>query len=128
MFSNEILPKICPKFYCKNCDYATSKKSSYDDHLLSAKHAKSMIINDTFGKFCPKFFCKNCDKIYKDNSGLWRHTKANKCQKADNTIIEEKSLEPNVTELLLKLLQENMEIRGINLVLKNKDSSIRDRC
>jgi hypothetical protein len=123
MFSNEILPKICPKFYCENCDYATSKKSSYNDHLLSAKHAKSTIINDTYGKFCPKYICKNCDKIYKDNSGLWRHTKANKCQKAHNSIIEEKALEPNVTELLLKLLQENMEIQK-QLIMQSKEPTI----
>jgi hypothetical protein len=123
MFSNEILPKICPKFYCKICDYGTSKKSSYNDHLMSAKHAKSTIINDTYGKFCPKFICKNCDKIYKDNSGLWRHTKANKCQKAGNSVIEEKTLEPNVTELLLKLLQENMEIQK-QLIMQSKEPTI----
>jgi hypothetical protein len=123
MFSNKILPKFCPKFYCEICDYGTSKKSSYDDHLLSAKHAKSMISNDTFGKFCPKFICKNCDKIYKDNSGLWRHTKSNKCQNTDNSIIEEKGVEPNVTEILLKLLQENMEIQK-QLIMQSKEPTI----
>jgi hypothetical protein len=123
MFSNKILPKFCPKFYCEICDYGTSKKSSYDDHLLSAKHAKSTISNDTFGKFCPKFICKNCDKIYKDNSGLWRHNKSNKCQKHVNTIIEEKGIEPNVTELLLKLLQENMEIQK-QLIMQSKEPTI----
>ena len=45
MFSNKILPKFCPKFSCKKCDYHTSKKSSYDDHLLSAKHNSEMISN-----------------------------------------------------------------------------------
>lgn len=123
MFSNENLPKICPKFYCKICDYGTSKKSSYSDHLMSAKHAKSTIINDSFGKFCPKYICKNCDKIYKDNSGLWRHTKANKCQNVYSAATEEKALEPNVTELLLKLLQENMEIQK-QLIMQSKEPTI----
>ena len=45
MFSNKNLPKICSKYSCKKCDYHTSKKSSYDDHLLSAKHNSSIIIN-----------------------------------------------------------------------------------
>ncbi len=123
MFSNEILPKFCPKFYCKICDYGTSKKSSYADHLMSAKHSKSTIVNENLPKICPKFYCKNCDKVYKDNSGLWRHTKANKCQKADNSATEEKPLEPNVTELLLKLLQENMEIQK-QLIMQSKEPTI----
>lgn len=123
MFSNENLPKICPKFYCKNCDYGTSKKSSYTDHLLSAKHAKSMVVNDNTAKFCSKYTCKNCDKIYKDNSGLWRHIKANKCQNQQENAAEGKTIEPNVTELLLKLLQENMEIQK-QLVMQSKEPTI----
>ena len=39
---NEIMPKLCSKFYCENCDYGTSKKSSYDNHILSLKHQKSI--------------------------------------------------------------------------------------
>jgi hypothetical protein len=78
MFSNENSAKICPKFYCENCDYATSKKSSYGDHLLSAKHRKSIIVNEKSANFCPKFYCDICNKTYKDNSGLWRHKK--KCK------------------------------------------------
>jgi hypothetical protein len=62
--SNSILLKnnveFCYKFYCNNCDYGTSKKSSYNDHLLSAKHQlipkhKSIIDKKT------KFYCDNCD-------------------------------------------------------------------
>ena len=32
--------KSALKFHCIFCDYNTSRKSSYDDHLLSAKHKK----------------------------------------------------------------------------------------
>ena len=45
MFSNKNMPELCHKFYCEKCDYGTSKKSSYDNHLSSTKHTKSMIIN-----------------------------------------------------------------------------------
>ena len=55
MFSNKILPKICPKYSCIKCDYHTSKKSSYDDHLLSAKHNSAITINETTPEFCSKF-------------------------------------------------------------------------
>jgi len=30
------------KFYCNFCDYGTSKKSSFDDYLLSARHKKAV--------------------------------------------------------------------------------------
>ncbi len=75
MDSNKNLPKFCSKFYCEICDYGTCKKSSYDDHLVSTKHAKSMIGNEILPKFCSEFICPNCSKKYKDNSGLWRHKK-----------------------------------------------------
>ena len=93
MFSNDILPKICPKYYCENCDYGTSKKSSYDDHLLSAKHNKSMVSHQILPKLCSKYICQNCNKEYKDNSGLWRHKKKCSLEKKpqmqnDSLIIE----------------------------------------
>ena len=62
--SNSILLKNniyhCFKFYCYNCNYGTSKKSSYTDHLLSAKHLiihkHKYIIDKNF-----KFYCENCN-------------------------------------------------------------------
>jgi hypothetical protein len=61
--SNSILLKNniyhCFKFYCYNCNYGTSKKSSYTDHLLSAKHLlihKHKSIDKNF-----KFYCENCN-------------------------------------------------------------------
>ena len=91
MISNEILPKFCFNFYCEKCDYGTSKKSSYNDHLDSAKHKKSMISNEILPEFCSKFICPKCSKKYKDNSGLWRHKK--KC-----LLEEEKEEEDEIEE------------------------------
>ena len=73
MSVNEIMPKLCHKFFCEKCDYGTSKKSSYDNHLISSKHKKSMIVNEIMPKLCCKYTCEKCSKTYKDNSGLWRH-------------------------------------------------------
>lgn len=79
MSSNDNSAKICSKFYCEKCDYATSKKSSFDDHLMSAKHGLAMFSNGNSASFCSKFHCDSCNKTYKDNSGLYRHKKTNKC-------------------------------------------------
>jgi hypothetical protein len=128
MSVNENLQICCPKFYCKNCDYGTSKKSSYSDHLLSAKHKKSMISNISNGKIskiCNKFTCKNCNKVYKDNSGLWRHNK--KCIKVEespDTIIENSENPADVVRLLLnqnmELIKQNQEFKDLIIEQNNK--------
>ena len=74
---NAILLNSASKFYCKCCDYGTSRKSSYDDHLLSAKHKKRTIGNvlesngnQTPTKFCDsKYSCKECQRELKNRSG-----------------------------------------------------------
>ena len=114
MFSNKNLPKICQKFYCEKCDYGTSKKSSYDDHLISRKHNKSIISNQNMPKICSGFVCDICNKIYKDNSGLWRHKK--KCNTINihnnviSTINDLKSQDKQ-QQLIEYLLKENSEFK-----------------
>ena len=114
MFSNNNLPKFCSKFYCENCDYSTSKKSSYSDHLLSKKHNKSIICKKNLPKICQKFYCENCDKIYKDNSGLWRHKKKCIIINTPQTLlptIEDLKSHDKQQELIEYLLKENSEFK-----------------
>ena len=101
MISNDNLPKFCFNFYCEKCDYGTSKKSSYTDHLDSAKHKKSMISNEILPEICSKFTCQKCSKKYKDNSGLWRHKK--KCTNSGEI----------TNELVIKLIKDNKEMKQL---------------
>ena len=69
--------KTSPTFYCKNCDYTTSRKSSWLKHLETKKHGNSeMVHNDTseVAKSCnnERFMCQ-CGKSYKFHSGYYRH-------------------------------------------------------
>jgi hypothetical protein len=50
IYSNDFLPKTCFKFYRKFCDYGTSKKSSYEDHLTNRKHQKSILVIENLPK------------------------------------------------------------------------------
>jgi hypothetical protein len=127
MIGNKNLPEIRHRFYCKLCDYGTSKKSSYNDHILSSKHLKSMNVNENLPKFCSQFVCKNCDKIYKDNSGLWRHKKkCNVKEENENVIVDDEfcaikdsnQLEL-ITELFHEQLKENKELKEL-LIEQNK--------
>ena len=116
-FGNQILPKFCPKYYCKNCDYGTCKKSSYDSHNLSAKHQKSINGNhlETAGnqilpKICLNFACGNCNKEFKNRSGLWKHNKI--CIKnLNNSELSQ--------ETILNILNQNSELHQM-LLEQNK--------
>jgi hypothetical protein len=123
MFSNKNLPKTCHKFYCDFCDYGTSKKSSYNDHILTLKHKKSTIFNENLPKICSDVICENCGKKYKDKSGLWRHNK--KCFKKEEKEHEkgkkeEINEEPTDKELIMLLIKENSELKNMMMeVIKN---------
>jgi hypothetical protein len=98
-----------PKFYCETCDYGTSKKSSYDTHILSSRHKKSTFINQNQPEFCQilpsNFTCENCDKKYKDKSGLWRHKQ--KCNIPQNS-----NKSPEISqELILTIIKQNSELQ-----------------
>ena len=112
MFSNKNMPLLCPKFYCEKCDYGTSKKSSYNNHLNSNKHTKSMISNQIMPKLCSGFICNMCNKKYKDYSGLWRHNKKS-CVPLENNDFE------NPENLIKYLMKENSEFKQL-LIDQNK--------
>jgi hypothetical protein len=122
MFSNNFLPNSASKFYCENCDYGTFKKSSFDTHLISAKHKKSMISNEIQPNSASKYICQNCSKTYKDNSGLWRHKQKCKVESDDDDESENKVLsnEPSDKQLIMMLIKDNNELRTMMMkVLEN---------
>jgi hypothetical protein len=117
---NAILPKICYKFFCENCDYGTCKKSSFDDHLISAKHQKNTNGNvlDTSAEqnlpiiFHQNFSCKKCSKKFKNRSGLWKHNQ--KCNYVNeinisNNIIDFKDVK-TLTNIVLEVVKQNKEL------------------
>ena len=118
-FSNKILPKFCSKFHCENCDYITSKKSSYDDHLLSRKHLAAINGNQILPKFCSEFICQNCSKKYVTNSGLWRHKQ--KCITGENIKTEENiKIDDKQTDIIMMLIKENNDFKTMMMkVLEN---------
>jgi hypothetical protein len=111
---NAILPNSAFKFYCNFCDYGTSKKSSFDDHNLSAKHQKNIIGNilETNGnEIMPKlcsitFSCEKCEKEFKNRSGLWKHNK--KC--INNETTENQNEIKMLTELVKNVVKQNQDL------------------
>jgi hypothetical protein len=114
MFSNKNLPKICSKYSCEKCDYHTSKKSSYDDHLLTAKHNLAMFSNQKSAMLSCKFMCPNCCKEYKDNSGLWRHKKKciTPCITPEQPVYTTQQ-STITTDVVLQILKQNEDLQKL---------------
>ena len=107
---SEKSPKVASKFYCYDCDYNTCKKSDYIKHLSTDKHKKNendskMVENDSEKPPKVAYFECKCGKIYKYDSGYYRHKK--KCQE---TNIEMYKDEPTDKELIMMLLKQNSQL------------------
>ena len=108
--------KVASKFSCLFCHYFTDKKSSYDKHLLTAKHCQLTKVN-TFSNFCcskdatdiKEFICDSCSKNFKSRVGLWKHKKM--C-----TITESPKTDFTDKDLIMLLIKDNSELK--NMMMK----------
>ena len=93
---NQNMPKLYYKYYCDLCDYGTCKKSSFDNHNISTKHAKRIKLcqletlgNQIMPKLCSsEYFCEKCKKEFKNRSGLWKHKSKCICIKTNEIIVQ----------------------------------------
>ena len=102
--------KVAPNYYCEICDYTSCRKSSFDKHILSSKHRKSILSIKSCEKVATKNNCIFCNKIYKDPSGLWRHKK--KCKELNipnHNTCDNKDTQ-HLTELVMKVVEQNQEL------------------
>jgi len=110
------------KYSCDCCDFYTSNKSHYTDHLSTLKHQKCCLLGDTQqtnpAAFRPhdKFVCNNCDKKYQSRNGLWKHQKI--CMSDNDPNTNEKIKESIISDkdLIMMLVKQNSQLMD---VLKN---------
>ena len=103
------VPKSSKKYECVCCDYVTSRKSQFDRHLSTEKHKKQendskMVVNGS--EKVPKssnFTCE-CGKVYKFDSGYYRHKKTCNSLNTNNSDMNNK-------DLVLYLMKENTELK-----------------
>jgi len=94
-------------FYCEDCDYECSKKSSWSQHLLTLKHQKA---NNGLMQANEKYACDNCGVNFKHKSSFCRHKK--KCKetiKFDDEISNK--------DLIIMLLKQNSQLIEQNVEL-----------
>jgi len=121
---NENQQKSSNKYCCNICDYYTSRKCNYEEHLLTAKHKKLTNGNvlETNGNenqqktSNTKYQCQNCDKEFINRSGLWKHNKKCKDVNGSDTIIPD---EISDKELIIMLIKQNTELAKESSEFKN---------
>ncbi len=127
MLATAKIAKNRKHYICEYCDYITSNLYDFNKHTLTKKHAQSglsMAIDD-FSIPCDKstkqkeFICSACKKVYKDNSGLWKHKK--RCAFLEKEYDAKLTSTPNqiTPELVLNVLKQNTELANL-IVEQNK--------
>ena len=102
-------PKSRNKYFCKTCDYSTSKMSDYNKHLLTSKHQILTNPNEMSPKVAKSIFTCNCGKEYKHTSSLSNHRK--KCLfKEENKIINANP-DQEFKHMFMQVMEENKELR-----------------
>ena len=90
----ESCKKVAPKFICSECDYITSRKSSYNKHISTLKHKMLINANKSCKKVANKIVlhtCSGCGKSFKHASSLCRHRK--NCELFNTSDIEKKKFD-----------------------------------
>ena len=123
----ESCKKVAEKFRCETCDYSSSRKSSYDKHVMTSKHIKNQSVNNMLTESCKKvanveeniqtdnLLCKNCNKEYKSRVGLWKHKKSCICHDKSETNNDNNnqikcSYDITDKELIVMLVKQNAEL------------------
>jgi hypothetical protein len=102
--------KNAENFYCKKCDFTTSRQSNWTKHLSTRKH--KMEANGS--KKNAKYVCEICSKEYISRGSYWKHQK--KC--FENSDIEQSNREidtvaPIKPDVILELLKQNQEFKEL---------------
>jgi hypothetical protein len=129
LLGTKCLHKSCEKvakfFCCLFCNYNTSRKSSYDKHVLTTKHKTLTESCEKVAESCD-FFCQNCNKKYKSRVGLWKHNKNCNLIKPNEPHL--KNNETNKDELINYLIKENQEFKNLILEIVKKDTYNNTNC
>jgi hypothetical protein len=100
--------KVAQNYYCESCDYITCKICDFNKHLETDKHhfnqnGSKMIVN--YGVKATKVAEYKCDcgKVYKFDSGYYRHKK--KCVIKTDELTDK--------ELIMILVKQNTELMDL---------------
>jgi len=109
-------------YQCIYCKYITVTKCNYGRHIMTAKHIQATKNDkaDKNDKNDKKNICKICNKVYKDRSGLWRHSQScnitvfdNEQSKLDVTKTNKIEPKPDVINAIMEVVKQNNEFKEL---------------
>ena len=113
--------KSSEKYYCKICDYSTSRKSQYNRHLMTAKH-KILTNPNKKSSAAQQVFACDCGKIYKHLSSLCAHRKTcNMIEKLIDHYDERTNVVEEDTSTILELIKQNQDFKSL-LIEQQKEN------
>ena len=104
------------KYCCLFCDFNTSKKTDFSRHLQTDKHKKAendsvLVVNDSnFTTKNEKIYKCDCGKIYKYDSGYYRHKKSCNYEAEKEEKKEEHIALIDDKELITMLVKQNAQL------------------
>jgi hypothetical protein len=113
--------KLDNKYECEKCAFTCSKKSNYEQHLLTKKHLvnqNKLVSNEENATGIASIFCEYCNKEYKSRVGLWYHNK--KCSMTETESIKNHVFDTSsneikaLTNLILEMVKSNTELQKQN--------------
>jgi hypothetical protein len=111
-FETKSCEKVAHRHQCLLCDYNTSRKSSYDKHLLTSKHKNET--NETIlkPKSCEKWQCLHCELIFGSRTTLWRHKQmcSNSEDLENKETVDDKNKDKDLIMMLVKQNSELLEV------------------
>lgn len=111
---NFLVPKSSEFFYCKKCDYKSSRHSQWVRHLSTAKHQMDNLDNKKVPEHNMLLYSCHCGKKYKYQSGLCKHKKFCLEKEITDSFISQNH------NIIQTLLQENKDIKNLLLTQTNK--------
>ena len=112
--------KLQKTFSCETCDYITSRRSSYDKHLLTAKHCEVTLGDKKVAKSStniPNLICSQCCKEYSSRNGLWKHKKSCVSNQKMPTIISQNNSAEQIkiiTDVVVEVLKNGTNVTNNN--------------
>jgi hypothetical protein len=139
ILGNENKSQNIYNYDCSCCNYYTTIKTNYLNHLSTEKHKKN--VNGESKQI--KYNCSQCKKEYLTYNALWKHnkkcytTKPNETEQIENTISNNNVITTQTftPELFMEVLKQSKELqealfeqnRELQNKLLEKDSELQNR-
>jgi hypothetical protein len=108
--NSENSEKVAKNFYCKTCDYTSSRKHDMDKHLSTHKHARLTKANKTTENSehvepHDKYVCK-CGSKYKHQASLSKHK--HHCKQYNKEVMTKENI---TAEIVIKMMESNNQLK-----------------